>query len=481
MCCCCHCTPPQLSHRDRPLLDALGRAAALKAALLTPRELSRIASAYARMGMPHPQLAAALSRQAGIKARGLEPWALLHTAWALRVLRADGWPLLLELATRVDGPPAEQDVQCSTGRGGSDVRLGQEDRQQQQQQHQQGISLLHGLSPMDIATMLWLLAEDGRDAPPLLDRSVELLKSSVDSYPLPAAAQALLSCAVLGVRDEELARCAAPGILAALLAARAEQGPDELGASITVRHGARAVFALARLGSVPNELLRTAVQMAESVLRPEPSALCMLSWALVLTAQHERAAGDGGIATAEELWPRLAACCGADLARFSADQLASLLRADLRSPRGWRSTGSAAALRRHTVEELAVRLHGLSHSVLAQLLVALGGHALLPHAAAGGSSEAEQLALLDVLAAAADEWLSRDSAMVTSQRAREVARALRGAGLEGQADRVEHHHVDVRRTAGNARRTQDHQVRQERSEWIDRFVANTPAIDAQAV
>lgn len=81
-----HCSlPPQLQYRDQRLLEAIAQQAQRKAAILTPQDISQLASAYARLSYQQPQLLQLLQVQAEVKANDFKPWALVHTAWALHV------------------------------------------------------------------------------------------------------------------------------------------------------------------------------------------------------------------------------------------------------------------------------------------------------------------------------------------------------------------------------------------------------------
>jgi hypothetical protein len=84
----------QLQFRDERLLQAIAQQVQRKAAILTPQDICQLASAYARLSYPHPQLTQLLSSQAAAKASDFEPWGLVHTAWALQVCGQDVGGLL---------------------------------------------------------------------------------------------------------------------------------------------------------------------------------------------------------------------------------------------------------------------------------------------------------------------------------------------------------------------------------------------------
>lgn len=75
----------QLQFRDGRLLEAIAQQSQRKAAILTPHDISQLASAYARLSYQHPALLQLLNTQAVAKAPDFAPWVLVHTAWALHV------------------------------------------------------------------------------------------------------------------------------------------------------------------------------------------------------------------------------------------------------------------------------------------------------------------------------------------------------------------------------------------------------------
>jgi hypothetical protein len=116
----------QLQFRDEKLLQAIAQQAQRKAAILTPQDISQLASAYARLSYTHPQLSKLLATQATAKAADFAPWALVHTAWALHTGGQDVGELLGAV------------VEVLRGEG----RLQQ-------------------LKELDMSTLLWLMAGEG--------------------------------------------------------------------------------------------------------------------------------------------------------------------------------------------------------------------------------------------------------------------------------------------------------------------------------
>jgi hypothetical protein len=123
LCCAMPFLPLQLQFRDEQLLQSIAQQAQRKAAILTPKDISQLASAYARLSYTHKELRQLLHGQAVAKAADFAPWALVHTAWALHVCGQDV-RRLLEVAVPL---------------------LRAEGRVQQ-------------LKELDVATLLWLLA-----------------------------------------------------------------------------------------------------------------------------------------------------------------------------------------------------------------------------------------------------------------------------------------------------------------------------------
>lgn len=110
-CCCVR----QLHFRDDRLLEAIAQQVQRKAAILTPQDISQLASAYTRLSFPHPQLLQLLNRQAVAKAAGFAPWVLVHTAWALHMAGQDVGPLLQEAVPLLRGRLQElQELDVST-------------------------------------------------------------------------------------------------------------------------------------------------------------------------------------------------------------------------------------------------------------------------------------------------------------------------------------------------------------------------------
>lgn len=103
----CRCLLLQLHFRDDRLLEAIAQQAQRKAAILTPHDISQLASAYARLSFPHPQLLQLLNSQAVAKASGFAPWVLVHTAWALHVCGQDVGLLLREAVPLLQGRVGE--------------------------------------------------------------------------------------------------------------------------------------------------------------------------------------------------------------------------------------------------------------------------------------------------------------------------------------------------------------------------------------
>lgn len=103
----CRCLLLQLHFRDDRLLEAIAQQAQRKAAILTPHDISQLASAYARLSFPHPQLLQLLNSQAVAKASGFAPWVLVHTAWALHMCGQDVGLLLQEAVPLLQGRVGE--------------------------------------------------------------------------------------------------------------------------------------------------------------------------------------------------------------------------------------------------------------------------------------------------------------------------------------------------------------------------------------
>jgi hypothetical protein len=117
---------PQLQFRDEKLLQAIAQQAQRKAAILTPQDISQLASAYARLSYNHPQLFKLLATQAKVKAADFAPWALVHTAWALHT-GGQGVQEVLGAVVEVLG----------------------------------GEGVLQQLKELDMSTLLWLMAGEG--------------------------------------------------------------------------------------------------------------------------------------------------------------------------------------------------------------------------------------------------------------------------------------------------------------------------------
>jgi len=119
----------QLQYRDQRLLEAIAQQAQRKAAILTPQDISQLASAYARLSYQHPELLQLLQGQATAKAADFQPWVLVHTAWALHTSGQDV-SQLLNVAV-----PLLRDAQQ-----------------------------LQKLQALDLSSLLWLLAGSGAHA-----------------------------------------------------------------------------------------------------------------------------------------------------------------------------------------------------------------------------------------------------------------------------------------------------------------------------
>jgi hypothetical protein len=274
----------QLSFSEPRLLEAIAQEAARKAPILTPQDISQLASAYARLAYKQPQLLNLLGQQAVRQAAAFKPWSLIHTAWALHVSGADAKPLL--------------------------QACGEQLPQQ-----------LAGLQPLDIATLLWLLAaSDMGEQWQLVVAAAEQLTAGIQEYPPAAAAQALVSLAGLGYRDSQLAEAAAAGVIQQLNLQLQDQQenavPQTQQQQRQQRYGpkqvAHATFALVRLGGSSQALLDAA--SAAFLAQPRgysPALLCMLCWAFV----------QAGAAPSAAFSEALVAQCLVQLPRFSADQV----------------------------------------------------------------------------------------------------------------------------------------------------------------
>jgi hypothetical protein len=183
---------------------------------------------------------------------------------------------------------------------------------------------LAGLQPLDIATLLWLLAaSDMPEQWQLVVAAAEQLVAGIGDYPPAAAAQALVSLAGLGYRDARLAEVAAEAVTQGLNLQQqqteqlTEQQPDEdTQQQQQQRYGpkqvAHATFALVRLGSRSQALLDAA--SAAFVAQPRgysPALLCMLCWAFV----------QAGVAPGAAFSQAFVGQCLEKLPRFSADQV----------------------------------------------------------------------------------------------------------------------------------------------------------------
>jgi hypothetical protein len=97
----------QLQYRDTQLLEAIAQQAQRKAAVLLPHDISQLASAYARLGYVQPALMYLLQHQALAKAADFQPWALVHTAWALDRCGQDVRPLLAAAVQQLADQPQQ--------------------------------------------------------------------------------------------------------------------------------------------------------------------------------------------------------------------------------------------------------------------------------------------------------------------------------------------------------------------------------------
>ncbi|WIA13792.1 hypothetical protein OEZ85_007340 [Tetradesmus obliquus] len=386
----------KLSFSEPRLLEAIAQEAARKAPILTPQDIAQLASAYARLAYRQPALLTLLGQQALRQADGFKPWSLIHTAWALHVSGANAKPLLQACGELLP-------------------------------------QKLAGLQPLDVATLLWLLAaSDMREHWQLVVAAAEQVAAGIEGYPPAAAAQALVSLAGLGYRDSALAEAAAAVMIKQLRSQlqqqqqeEEEEEPPEQQTQQQQRYGpkqvAHATFAIVRLGSTSQALLDAASDaFLAQPRRYSPALLCMLCWAFV----------QAGAAPSAAFSEAFVAQCMAQLPRFSADQMASLLRG-VHPPSRWPGSPQLLAA---AASQLPQQLQHMSSPVLAKLISALSKQ--LHAARKAQQQQEEQQQLQALLQQCGQQWLQRRGSQGDRMQGEAVAAALAAAGLQELADAV---------------------------------------------
>lgn len=258
----------QLQYREQALLNAIAQQTIRKAPILLPQDIAQLASAYSRLQYPHKQLLQLLQQQTLVKADGFEAWSLVHTAWSLEMAGA-ATNYMLELLTAIA--------------------------------QQLGPQQIKKLQPLDVSTLVWLMASHQYYNQQLLEALGQQLPAQIAHYPPAAVAQVLCSVAGLGYYDPDLAAAAAAVVQQQLV--------DQL---YSPKQVSQTSFALAKLGHASPELLDTAAAafVGSSAGRYSPGLLCMMCWAALL----------GGYRS-EKFTEKLVQESYSQLPQFTADQV----------------------------------------------------------------------------------------------------------------------------------------------------------------